>query len=104
MNAVRIVLIVIVVLIAAVDVRSSGGFLPVAQFGYIREPPREAFARGAIGIVRPTYRVAPLVVAYRYLTGVPLGPQEVAVFAPAPQSPPPCQLAIRARLARTSRR
>jgi hypothetical protein len=87
MKAVRLALLVLAaILVMPPDAGSSGPFLLVAQFGYQREPPPEMFARGEIGIIRKTYYRRYLVVAYRYLTGVPLNREEAAAFATWPTS------------------
>jgi hypothetical protein len=66
------------------EAESCGPFLPVVQFSYVAQPPQDVFARGQLGILRPGYYRRYLVVAYRYLTGVPLTREEAAAFAPKP--------------------
>ena len=44
-------------------------------------PPQDVFASGQLGILRPKYYRRYLVVAFRYLTGVPLTKEEAAAFA-----------------------
>lgn len=60
---------------------SCGPFLPAAQFSYVSQPPQDVFARGRLGILRPAYYRRYLVVAYRYLAGAPLNPDEIAAFS-----------------------
>ncbi len=43
---------------------------------YGPDAPYDAFTKGRLGVILPTYRVRNLVVAYRYLTGTPLTPDE----------------------------
>lgn len=79
------------------EAESCGPFLPVAQFSYVSQPPQGVFAHGQLGILRPRYHRLYLVMAYRYLTGVPLTKEEAAEFDPrsptvpvaAPAPPPP---------------
>jgi tetratricopeptide (TPR) repeat protein len=68
---------------------ACGPFLPAAQFGYIHNPGPE-FLRGELGIVKPQYIRRNLIVAYRYLSSVPLSAAEIKALSPAPpQQPPP---------------
>jgi len=62
------------------EAESCGPGLALAQFSYVATPPPDVFARGQLGILRPKYYRRYLVVAFRYLTGVPLSPEEVAAF------------------------
>ncbi len=62
------------------EAESCGPFLSIAQFSYVATPPRDVFARGQLGILRPHYYRRYLVVAFRYLTGAPLSQEEVAAF------------------------
>jgi hypothetical protein len=73
---------------------SCGPFLPEAQFTALHGPiaDRPDFARGHLGVLRPHFYRRPLLVAYCYLSGVPLTPPEqAAIFgsAAAPQGPDP---------------
>ena len=43
---------------------------------YGPDAPYDTFTKGHLGVILPTYRVRNLVVAYRYLTGTPLTPDE----------------------------
>ncbi len=43
---------------------------------YGPDAPYDAFTKGRLGVILPTYRVRNLVVAYRYISGVPLTPDE----------------------------
>jgi hypothetical protein len=90
--------LLILVLLTAVlagppEAESCGPFLSFAQFTYVAQPPQDVFARGQLGILRPKYYRRYLVVAYRYLTGVPLNGEEISAFSgelPAgPASPAP---------------
>jgi len=67
----------------AAPVFCCGPFFLRAIFTYSLHPdfPLEDYAGGRLGIVQPTYARSYLVVAYRYLTGVPLnaGEQSAAV-------------------------
>ena len=60
---------------------SCGPFLPDAQFVYLHNP-GPGFVRGELGIVQPKYFRRNLVVAYRYLSGVPLSAEEVRALGP----------------------
>jgi tetratricopeptide (TPR) repeat protein len=62
------------------EAESCGPFLPMAQFTYVSQPPQGVFAHGQLGILLPSYHRRYLVIAYRYLTGVPLTKEEVAEF------------------------
>lgn len=64
------------------EAESCGPFFTSAQFSYVAQPPQHVFAGGQLGILRPKYYRRYLVVAFRYLTGAPLSPQEVAAFDP----------------------
>jgi hypothetical protein len=77
--------LLMLVLLAAVlagprEAESCGPFLSEAQFSYVSTPPPGVFARGQLGILRPHYYRRYLVVAFRYLTGVPLSREEAAAF------------------------
>jgi hypothetical protein len=79
--------LLILVLLTAVlagppEAESCGPFLSFAQFTYVAQPPQDVFARGQLGILRPKYYRRYLVVAYRYLTEVPLNREEAAAFNP----------------------
>lgn len=76
------------VLLDPPDSTACGPFFPEVQFGYIHQPPLDAYARGQLGIVRPGYYRKYLVIAYRYFTNAPLTQAEIgALTAP----PPPYQ-------------
>ena len=74
---------------------SCGPFLPDAQFVYVRAPGPE-FLHGQLGIVQPKYLRWNLVVAYRYLSDVPLSEDEVRALGPVQwptvQYPPGLQM------------
>ncbi len=57
---------------------SSGPFFPSTVFTYTLHPefPLERFAQGELGVLQPTYARSYLAVAYRYLSGVGLNPEE----------------------------
>ena len=77
-----------VVLAGPPEAESCGPFLSFAQFSYVAQPPQAVFGRGQLGILRPKYYRRYLVVAFRYLTGVPLNQEEVAAFDPRRPSVP----------------
>jgi hypothetical protein len=60
------------------DAPACGPPLPVTYFSYTKHPDfsLDAFARGGLGVLRPTYARSYLLVAYRYLAGVPLDAAE----------------------------
>jgi len=64
----------------AAPVFCCGPFYPRTIFTYSLHPdfPLEDYAGGRLGIVQPTYARSYLVVAYRYLSGVPLNAREQA--------------------------
>lgn len=78
--AVRVLRIVIVVFILLIlfatpnAIYSCGPFLESAIFSFRDRPdgPPENFAAGQLGIVRPDFRQAYLVIAYRYFSGLTL--------------------------------
>jgi hypothetical protein len=77
----RVVLAVFgVLLLLAVPsaIYSCGPFLESAIFTFVDRPDgsAEEFAAGKLGIVRPDFRQAYLVVAYRYLSGLSLGEEQ----------------------------
>src|ERR1051325_10038920 len=84
MNSTR--LLVLGLLTAALagppEAESCGPIFLSAQFWFVAQPPQDVFARGQLGILRPKYYRRYLVVAFRYLTGSPLSPQEAAAFNP----------------------
>ena len=49
---------------------------PVLELDNRPDAPIEGYAAGRLGIVEPTYAHSHLVVAYRYLSGLPLSPIE----------------------------
>src|SRR5512132_4676343 len=57
---------------------ACGPFIPRAVFTFGPHPdmPLGPFAAGKLGVVLPSYARSYLVVAYRYLIGVPLDPAE----------------------------
>lgn len=57
---------------------SCGPFFPSTVFTYTLHPdfPLERFARGELGVLQPTYARSYLAIAYRYLSGVGLNPEE----------------------------
>ncbi len=66
---------------------TCGPFLPEAEFAPVRHPvDTAAYARGALGVVRPSFRTRELFVAWRTLTGTPLSADEAAALYPAPPS------------------
>jgi hypothetical protein len=83
MNSMRLLILVLLtaVLAGPPEAESCGPFLSFAQFTYVAQPPQDVFARGQLGILRPKYYRRYLVVAYRYLTGVPLNREEIAEFS-----------------------
>jgi hypothetical protein len=58
-----------------------GPFLPEAQFEFQHNPGPEFF-RGELGILRPQYYRRNLVVAWRYLSGVPIEPPDASAVTP----------------------
>ncbi len=79
-----------ILLLAPPESQSCGPFLPEAQFVFRLGPVDEMpYYQGELGIVQPTYRRRNLIVAYRYLSGVPLTQEEIrSQPAPAPQTEP----------------
>jgi hypothetical protein len=64
-----------------------GPFFPEFEYAPVHEPVRseaavERYDAGEIGVVRPRFFREPLVVAYRYLSGVPLSAEEVKALQP----------------------
>ena len=59
-------------------VYSCGPFFPETIFSYKYHPdfPLDGFAKGQLGVMKPTYAASYLVVAYRYLMGIGLGKEE----------------------------
>src|SRR5262249_14680721 len=57
---------------------SCGPFFPSTVFTYTWHPdfPLDRFAHGELGVLQPTYARSYLAVAYRYLSGVDLNPEE----------------------------
>ncbi len=91
MRAFRLLAIVAVlaVWVGPRDGESCGPFLPEAEFAPVRGPvDPAAYARGDLGVVRPTFRYRDLFVAWRYLTGVPLAAPEGAALYPPPSRSP----------------
>jgi hypothetical protein len=68
------------------EIESCGPFLPSAQFGYINNPSSE-FMKGELGVLQPGYYRKNLVVAYRYLTGERLTPEEIDAISPKSEPP-----------------
>lgn len=86
MNRLRVVLPGLLLLGAVVVLNPPAGnacgpFFPEVSFVYEHQPGPE-FARGELGIVKPGYYRRNLVVAYRYLSGAPLTPDEVKTLQP----------------------
>jgi tetratricopeptide (TPR) repeat protein len=83
-NSLRLLMLVLLtaVLAGPPEIESCGPFLTSAQFSYVATPPPGVFASGQLGILRPKYYRRYLVVAFRYLTGVPLSQEEAAAFNP----------------------
>jgi hypothetical protein len=77
-----ILILLTAILAGPPEAESCGPFLSRAEFSFVERPPETAFAAGKIGILRPTYYRRYLVVAYRYLNGVPLNQGEIAAFGP----------------------
>ncbi len=73
-----LLLVLVILLVAPGSVYSCGPFLESAVFSFQDQPdgPREDFAAGTLGIVRPGFRYSYLVVAYRYLSGLKLTPEQ----------------------------
>jgi len=65
-------------LLVAPPAPACGPALPFAYFTFTKHPdfPFEAFARGELGVLQPTYARSYLLVAYRYFSGVPLDDAE----------------------------
>jgi hypothetical protein len=84
MKSMRLLVLVLlsVVLAGPPEAESCGPWISAARFSYVATPPQGVFARGQLGILRPKYFRRYLVVAFRYLTGAPLTPEEVAAFDP----------------------
>ncbi|MGA2924051.1 MAG: hypothetical protein ABSE28_23370 [Candidatus Sulfotelmatobacter sp.] len=68
----------LILLVTPSAIYSCGPFLESAIFAFDDRPdgPAENFAVGRLGIVRPEFRQAYLVVAYRYLSGLKLSNQQ----------------------------
>ncbi|PWT99943.1 MAG: hypothetical protein C5B51_26045 [Terriglobia bacterium] len=70
------------------DAESCGPVFPRAQFHFYAKPPASDIVRGRLGIIRPSYDKRYLVVAYRYLAGVPLSKEEADAFSRQPPARP----------------
>ena len=69
---------------------SCGIAPPVAVFATEHRPADVAeFARGKIGVIRPSYQRRYLIGAYRVLTGKPLSPTEAQALYQGPKPGPP---------------
>ena len=71
---------VLFVLVAPSAIYSCGPFITSAIFAFTDRPdaPEQNFAAGKLGIVRPEFRPAYLIVAYRYFSGLKLNQDEQA--------------------------
>ncbi len=74
-------------LLATVLTWPCGPFFPEFEYAPAHGPVRsgadvDRFDRGGIGVIRPGFFREPLVIAYRYLAGVPLTDAERAAIAP----------------------
>jgi tetratricopeptide (TPR) repeat protein len=79
--------VVALVGLGAVFTWPCGPFLPEFEYAPVHGPVHSAadverYDRGQIGVVRAWFFRQPLIVAYRYLSGVPLGEAEVKALAP----------------------
>jgi hypothetical protein len=65
-------------LLAVPEAPACGPPIPITYFSYSKHPdlPLDAFARGTLGVLRPTYARSYLLVAYRYFLGKPLDAAE----------------------------
>lgn len=86
MNRLRVVLpgLLLLSAVAVLNPPASdacGPFFPEVSFVYDHQPGPE-FLRGELGIVKPGYYRRQLVVAYRYLSGAPLTPEEAKALQP----------------------
>jgi len=99
------ILIVLLILAVPLELPGCGPFLPEALFLLKTAPeaPKD-FARGKLGVLRPTYERLYQVIAYRYLSGLPLNdseqqatvlPRGPSLNDPAPAEPPNPWLAAR---------
>src|SRR5262252_2994922 len=63
--------------------RGCGPFIAAAIFTYTKHPdlPMKGFAGGELGVLQPTYARSYLAVAYRYLSGDALNPEEQKAVA-----------------------
>jgi hypothetical protein len=73
-----LVLLALFLLVTPSAIYSCGPFLETAVFAFRDQPdgPAENFAAGTLGIVRPSFRISYLVIAYRYLIGLKLTPAQ----------------------------
>ena len=78
-----VVIIGLALAIPAPTVQACGPFFPVTMFIQRIHPdvPLETYAAGALGVIQPGYSLTFQIVAYRYLSGVPLDAGEQAAFA-----------------------
>jgi len=88
----RMWLLVALVAVGAVFTWPCGPFLPELEYapkhGPVKaEEPTVRFDRGDLGVVRPEFYRKNLVVAYRYLAGVPLTETEVRAIQPREPAP-----------------
>ncbi|HEX3743666.1 MAG TPA: hypothetical protein VHW09_07045 [Bryobacteraceae bacterium] len=78
-------LIVLLMLAVPLELPGCGPFLPEAAFHLNVDPEAPAdFANGKLGILQPTYERLYQVIAYRYLIGVGLNPDEQQAISPGP--------------------
>ena len=80
MNMRRALLVVILLMLPffeVSDISGCGPFLDTAVFVETQYPRAlESFVSGRLGVLQPTYGWEYLFVAYRYMSGVPLTPEE----------------------------
>jgi hypothetical protein len=82
------ILIVLLILAVPLELPGCGPFLPEALFHLTASPEApDEFARGQLGILRPSYERLYLAIAYRYLIGVGLNDAERQAALPPPQPP-----------------
>ena len=71
-----------------VDLESCGPFIPSAVFVRPGQPENpEAFFKGQLGVLQPTYRRRYLALAYRLMSGLPLSPEQVRALTQEPAAP-----------------
>lgn len=79
-RAIRSIAVIAILSLNAIPARACGPFFPQAVFTHKLHPdfPLENYARGELGVLRPTYARSYLFVAYRYLTDRNLDKDEQA--------------------------